>query len=313
MRMLKFLGVVAVVLLVAGGLAVAASWAPDRPVASLKARWAAAPSQFVRIGGMDVHLRDEGPREDPLPIVLVHGTSASLHTWDGWVEALKGKHRVIRVDLPGFGLTGPSPDGDYSLPAYSRFIVQVLDRLNLQRAVLAGNSLGGAVAWKTAVDHPSRVVKLVLVDAAGYPMEAQSVPLGFRIAHIPALAPLMRNVLPRRLVESSVRNVYADPAKVTPELVDRYFELTLREGNREALSARLQAGNEAFTAQIAQIKQPTLVLWGAQDRLIPPSQAQYFARDIQGSQVQVFEGLGHVPHEEDPARTVAAVQAFLGP
>lgn len=191
--------------------------------------------------------------------------------------------------------------------------MQVLDRLNLQRAVLAGNSLGGAVAWKTAVDHPSRVVKLVLVDAAGYPMEAQSVPLGFRIAHIPALAPLMRNVLPRHLVESSVRNVYANPAKVTPELVDRYFELTLREGNREALSARLQAGNEAFTAQIAQIKQPTLVLWGAQDRLIPPSQAQYFARDIQGSQVQVFEGLGHVPHEEDPARTVAAVQAFLGP
>ena len=105
MRMLKFLGVVAVVLLVAGGLAVTASWAPDRPVASLKARWAAAPSQFVRIGGMDVHLRDEGPREDPLPIVLVHGTSASLHTWDGWVAALKDQRRVIRVDLPGFGLT----------------------------------------------------------------------------------------------------------------------------------------------------------------------------------------------------------------
>ncbi len=312
MRMLKFLGAVALVLLVVAGFAVATSWAPDRPVASLKARWALPPSQFIRVGGMDVHLRDEGPREDPLPIVLVHGTSASLHTWDGWVDALKQRHRVIRIDLPGFGLTGPSPDGDYSLPAYARFMVQVMDRLNLQRVVLAGNSLGGAVAWKTAVDHPSRVVRLVLVDSAGYPREAQSIPLGFRIAHMPALAPLMRNVLPRRLVESSVRNVYGDPGKVTPELIDRYFELTLREGNREALSARLQAGNEAFTAQIAQITQPTLVLWGAQDRLIPPAQAQYFARDIQGSQVQVFEGLGHVPHEEDPARTVAVVQAFLG-
>ena len=152
----------------------------------------------------------------------------------------------------------------------------------------------------------------MLVDAAGYPMEAQAIPLGFRLANMPVLAPLLRNVLPRRLVESSVRNVYADPDKVTPALIDRYFELTLREGNRQALSDRLQAGNEAFTAQIAQIKQPTLVLWGAQDRLIPPAQAQYFARDIKGSQVQVFEGLGHVPHEEDPARTVAAVLAFLG-
>jgi len=313
MRMLKFLGAVAVVLLVVAGFTVVTNWAPDRPVASLKARWAPPPSQFVRVGGMDVHLRDEGPREDPLPIVLVHGTSASLHTWDGWVDTLKQRHRVIRVDLPGFGLTGPSPDGDYSLPAYARFIVQVMDRLNLQQVVLGGNSLGGAVAWKTAVDHPTRVARLVLVDSAGYPMEAQSIPLGFRLANVPALAPLLRNVLPRSLVETSVRNVYADPDKVTPTLIDRYFELTLREGNRQALSDRLRAGNEAFAAQIVQITQPTLVLWGAQDRLIPPAQAQYFARDIQGSQVQVFEGLGHVPHEEDPARTVAVVQAFLGP
>ncbi|MDM7942080.1 MAG: alpha/beta fold hydrolase [Hydrogenophaga sp.] len=312
MRIRKFFGLAVLALLGLAGVWVATNWAPDRPVASLKARWAPAPSQFVPIAGMDVHLRDEGPRDDPLPIVLVHGTSASLHTWDGWVEALAGQHRVIRVDLPGFGLTGPSPDGDYSLPAYARFIVQVMDQLGVQQAVLAGNSLGGAVAWKTAVDHPARVGKLVLVDAAGYPMAAQSIPLGFRLASMPALAPLLRNVLPRGLVASSVRNVYADPDKVTPALIDRYLELSLREGNREALRARLQAGNEAFTAQIAQIRQPTLVLWGAQDRLIPPSQAQHFARDIQGSQVQVFEGLGHVPHEEDPARTVAAVQAFLG-
>ena len=312
MRILKLLGGAALLLVVLAGIGMAVSWAPDRPVDSLKARWAPPPSQFIRLGGMNVHLRDEGPRDDPRPIVLVHGTSASLHTWDGWTDALKARRRVIRVDLPGFGLTGPSPSGDYSLPAYVRFIVQVMDRLGVQQAVLAGNSLGGAVAWKMAVDQPERVSQLVLVDAAGYPLEAQSVPWGFRIARTPALASLMHNLLPRGLIESSVRNVYGDPDKVTPELIDRYFELTLRQGNREALSARLEAGNERFTEQIRQVTQPTLVLWGAQDRLIPPAQAQYFARDIAGSQVQVFDGLGHVPHEEDPARTVAAVQAFLG-
>lgn len=101
------------VALIAGGVALA--WAPDRPVDSLKARWAPAPSQFITVQGMQVHLRDEGPKDDPEPIVLLHGTSASLHTWDGWVDALKGQRRVIRIDLPGFGLTGPAPDNDYRL------------------------------------------------------------------------------------------------------------------------------------------------------------------------------------------------------
>jgi len=188
----------------------------------------------------------------------------------------------------------------------------VLEKLGIKQAILAGNSLGGAVAWKTAADYPDRVSKLILVDSAGYPYEPESIPIGFRLAQIRALAPLLQRLLPRSLIESSVRNVYADPSKVTPELVDRYYELTLREGNRKALGDRFKAGNERFSSQIKQVKQPALVLWGAQDRLIPVAQAQLFAKDIAGSQLQVFDGLGHVPHEEDPARTVAAARAFLG-
>lgn len=309
---LKWAGLVLALFLLAIAALVAAAWAPDRPVDSLKARWAPPPSQFVRIEGMDVHLRDEGPRDDPLPIVLVHGTSASLHTWDGWAAALTPTRRVIRFDLPAFGLTGPAPDGDYTMARYARFTAAVMDSLKLKQAVLAGNSLGGAVAWKTAIDHPQRVAALVLVDSAGYPFASQSVPLGFMIARVPALAPLMRNVLPRKVIESSVRNVYGDPSRVTPELVDRYYELTLREGNRQALVQRFrEVQKEDLSAQIAQVKQPTLILWGAQDRLIPSAQAGRFHRDIAGSHVQMFQGLGHVPHEEDPASTVAAVQAFL--
>lgn len=97
------------------GVGVALSWAPDRPVETLTGRWAPPPSQFVSIEGMQMHLRDEGPRTDSQPIVLLHGTSASLHTWDGWTEALKSGRRVIRMDLPGFGLTGPMPDGNYQI------------------------------------------------------------------------------------------------------------------------------------------------------------------------------------------------------
>ena len=309
---LKWAGLALALFLLAAMALVAAAWAPDRPVDSLKARWAQPPSQFVRVEGMDVHLRDEGPRDDPLPIVLIHGTSASLHTWDGWADALKPTRRVIRFDLPAFGLTGPAPDGDYTLPRYARFVAHVLDQLQVKQAVLAGNSLGGGVAWKTAVDFPSRVAALVLVDSAGYPYTPQSVPLGFQLARLPALAPLMRNLLPRRVIESSARNVYGDPSRVTPELVDRYYELTLREGNRAALVQRFrELQKEDLSAQVRQVRQPTLILWGARDRLIPPAQAERFRHDIAGSRVQVFEALGHVPQEEDPAATVAAVKAFL--
>ncbi len=313
--MAKWTKVLVGLLLVLGvlvGVGVAKAWAPDRDVDSLKARWAPPPSQFVGLMGMQVHLRDEGPRSDPQPIVLLHGTSASLHTWDGWAEALKGQRRVIRMDLPGFGLTGPMPDGDYQLTHYVDFLVALLDQLGVKQAVVAGNSFGGGLAWKLAVDHPERVSKLVLVDAAGYPYDPTSVPIGFKVAQIPWLRPVMENVLPRSMIESSVRNVYGDPAKITPELIDRYFELTLRAGNRHALGERFrQSPGGQYAAQIPSVKQPTLILWGGQDRLIPPDNADHFQHDIAGSRLVVFDGLGHVPHEEDPAATVAAVQSFL--
>jgi pimeloyl-ACP methyl ester carboxylesterase len=291
---------------------VIANWAPDRPVSELKARWAPPPSTFVEIAGMQVHLRDEGPRDDPSPIVLLHGTSASLHTWDGWTRALSGERRVIRLDLPGFGLTGPTPDENYSIESYVRFMTAVLDRLSVRRCVLGGNSFGGYVAWATALAHPNRVEKLILVDAAGYPRRSTSIPIGFRIAQWPGLNQLFRFVLLRSVVESSVRNVYGDPGKVTPDLVDLYYEITLREGNRRALMQRFQqARPEALVARIRELKLPTLILWGGRDGLIPAENGERFRTDIAGSELIVFDDLGHVPHEEDPARTVAAVKRFL--
>src|SRR5216683_1223252 len=106
---------VLVVLALAIGVFVAANWAPERTVAELQARWAPPPSVFVDVAGMKVHLRDEGPRDDASPIVLLHGTGSSLHAWDGWAEALRDKRRVIRFDMAGFGLTGRSPDGIYGI------------------------------------------------------------------------------------------------------------------------------------------------------------------------------------------------------
>ena len=229
------------------------------------------------------------------------------------MRELEPFRRVIRVDMPGFGLTGPARDGDYTIEAYVRFMGAVMDHFAIRNCVLAGNSFGGWVAWETALAQPGRVDALILVDSAGYTLHSQSVPLGFRVAKIPVLNRLVESMLPRALVESSVRNVYGDPDKVTPDLVDRYYEITLREGNRAALVQRFaQSAAGIDETRIRQVGVPTLILWGGRDRLIPLEYGALFSRDIAGSSLVVFDDLGHVPQEEDPVRTVAALKSFLG-
>jgi len=311
------------VLLIFTALAIALSRAPDVPVQGLVARWAPPPSDFIDVKGMALHVRDEGPRDDPLPIVLLHGTGSSLHTWEGWVKALKGQRRVVSFDMPGFGLTGPfvgqyvktgAPD-DYSGDAYARFVLDVLDTLKLPRVVLGGNSLGGEVAWRTASLAPERVAALVLVDSSGLAFTPESIPLGFMLARLPVVGRISEWLLPREVIEQSVASVYGDASRIKPELVERYFELTLREGNRRALRQRIRQLEQEMghgSERLARLTQPTLILWGGRDRLIPPAVGEQLAQAIPGSQRVVFPALGHVPHEEDPAATVVPVKVFLG-
>ncbi len=293
-------------------LAMWMSRAPDWPVETLVASWAPPPSDFIDVKGQLVHLRDEGPRDDPEPLLLLHGTGASLHTWEGWVAALRARHRVITLDLPGFGLTGPNASGDYRGDTYARFVLDVMDQLHIQRFAIGGNSLGGEVAWRTAALAPDRVRRLILVDAAGPSFDPQSVPIGFVLANLPILNRVLDWVLPRAMVQASLRDVYGNPDKVDEALVDRYQQLTLREGNRRALVQRLQQSRRGEDAErIRTLKLPTLILWGGRDRLIPPQVGRQFQADIAGSELRVFDSLGHVPQEEDAQGTVAPVQAFL--
>lgn len=311
-RLLRGLMLVFVLLVLVSAVALAFTWAPDKPVAALMERWAPAPSTFIDVAGMSVHVRDEGPRDDPMPIVLLHGTSASLHTWNGWAERLSATRRVIRFDLPGFGLTGPSPSHEYHMQAYANFVTEVLDALAVDQVILGGNSLGGHIAWETALAYPERVDKLILVDAGGYPLDPESMPIGFRIALIPGLNRIMEVTLPRSMVAASVRDVYGDPSLVTPELIDRYYDLTLRAGNREALRERFeQTPLMKSGAAIAGITQPTLILWGGQDRLIAPEHGHQFDQDVANSELVMFEQLGHVPQEEGSDATVAVVERWL--
>ena len=301
---------IALVLLI--GIYVATTWAPELTVEELHPRFASPPSAFLNVAGMKVHMRDEGPRDDPSPIVLLHGSAASLHTWDGWAEALRSSRRVVRFDLPGFGLTGPSPDGKYSIDNAIRLLIAMLDQLAIERAVLGGNSLGGVIAWRTALEYPTRVERLILVDSVGYPVASSSTPLAFYFAKLPTIDWIVRNTLPRTLVAQGLRHAYADQTKVTPELIDQYRDLLRREGNRGAFIDRARQRRPATSAhRIAQLNLPTLIIWGGHDRMIPSEAAERFHYDIAGSKLIIFDDLGHVPQEEDPTRTVVPVKQFL--
>ncbi len=294
---------------VLGALALvgAALVSPDVTVEALAPTLTDGRSKFLELEGMRVHYRVEGSGP---PLVLLHGSSSSLHTWEGWAQALSGEHQVIRLDLPGYGLTGPRPDRRYDSDRDVAFLAAFLDALGVKQAAVAGNSLGGYLAWRFAARYPERVSKLVLVDAAGFPRPGKA-PLPFRLARVPVLSEVLRYVSPRPLVEKSVREVYGDPSRVTPELVDRYLALTLRAGNRQAFVDRANLDWVDRTAELAKVTAPTLILWGGRDHWIDPADAARFQQALRGSRVVRYPELGHVPMEEDPGRTAADVRAFL--
>jgi len=280
----------------------------DIPAAELEQQYAQPPSRFLDVDGLRVHYRDEG--QGPV-LVLLHGSNASLFTWEGWARALSGHFRVISLDLPGHGLTGPDPKGRYTATGMAGFLEAFRTRLGLERFHLAGNSMGGSVAWHYALLHPEQVERLILVDAAGYPRNEPS-PLVFRAISAPVVGELLSLVTPRWVVERNLQAVYADPGRVTEPLVTRYHALLLREGNRTATRERVRMGtDDGLWKRLGEVRAPTLILWGEKDTWILSTYGQRFDQDIPDSRLIVYPDLGHVPMEEDPERTATDVRRFL--
>ena len=273
-------------------------YAPDTDPAAMKAKYASASSQFIDVGGgLTMHVRNEGKRDGPV-LVLLHGSNASLHTWEPWVARLGAKYRIISLDQIGHGLTGPNPTDQYDGDAFVGTLDALMVKMGVSKFALAGNSMGGYVAWKYALAHGDKLTHLVLIDAAGPPEDPNKrLPIGFRIARTPGINKLALVITPRSLFEKSIHQSVSNQAIVTPASIDRYWELNRYPGNRAATGLRFAsyAGRLRDVGRMGEIKVPTLILWGAEDKLVPVSGADWFAARIPGSVRIVYPGIGHIP------------------
>jgi pimeloyl-ACP methyl ester carboxylesterase len=283
-------------------------YTPDKPRAGLEAKYAGPPSEFLDVAGLRLHVRDTGPKDAPA-VILLHGLGSSLHTWEDWSRVLSEKFRVIRYDLPGFGLTGADPTGDYSDQRAMAVLAGLMDALSVPRAALVGNSMGGKLAWQFASAYPDRVTRLVLISPDGFASP------GFEYdkpADVPFIAKVLPYTLPRFMLKANLAPAYGDPANLSDAVIDRYRDLMLAPGVRRALLARTaQVRLEPPEPLLRRIRAPTLLVWGEKDALIPLTNAQDYLRAIPGSRLETFPELGHVPQEEAPVRSLAPVEAFL--
>lgn len=280
----------------------------DRDVADLAAQYAFPDSRFVQVEGVQVHCRTVG--NGPV-VLLLHDANSSLHTWAVWQDSLAhAGYRSISIDLPGFGLTGPHPQGSYSVFMYADFLEKLVAQLQLKRFSLVGNGLGGQIAWFYASNHLEQLEQLVLISPQGFEPASRS--WAMRLARVPILNRAMQYITPRYFVRLMLEDRYANDALVTEALVERYFALFLRKGNREAFTNRAQVSdNRPPTELVELIETPTLIMWGAEDTAISPKHAYDFHRKMRPADLRLYQNTGHWPQEEIARNSASDVVRFL--
>lgn len=307
---------------------------PDKSVSALERRYTDDSSGFVDVWDSRVHYREAGTPSDPT-LLLLHGTYSSLHTWDGWVEQLQDQYHVLRLDMPGFGLTGPRIDGELTLEYLIETVGAFCDAMDVSTATVAGNSLGGGIAWRLSLDRPDLVSRLILIDAGGATLLARLA--GNLMSLGTDFVP--RYVTPRILIRLIIRDAYGDDSKITPAIVRRYHDLLLRTGNRRSVLeiARNYAEDHsdgeaddvsdtripslpstyAPSSQIVDdydieaVSVPTLFQWGSEDEWLPLSFGKSLASRIPDSHFITYDGVGHIPMEEAPGPTAQDADRFL--
>jgi pimeloyl-ACP methyl ester carboxylesterase len=306
---LKALKIIALVFTSFIVLAALYLWTPDKSKAELEKIYSSPKNAYANALGVKIHYQDTGPSKNPIPILFLHGFGASLQTWDAWSESLRNDYRVISIDLPGFGLTGEDPSGIYTDQRSVEVIEAFLKELKIPKVVLVGNSMGGKFAWQFAARYPDQVTKLVLISPDGY--ASPGIKYGKK-TEIPAIAQLYRYFFSKTFLEMNLEPAYANPKTLNDALVNRYYDLMLAPGVRGAILARMQQTVlQDPVPFLANIKVPTLLIWGEKDAFIPISNSDDYLKVMPNAKRVSLPNIGHLPQEEQPSIGLAALKEFL--
>lgn len=283
-------------------------WAPDIDLSELKLRYGSASQHVMEVGGLNIHYKDTGPNDAPV-LLLLHGFGSSLQTWDAWTTQLEKNYRVISLDLPGFGLTGPSPANNYSEQNDVSTLTHFADKLGLSSFSLIGHSMGGKMAWGLAASQPERVKALVLMAPDGFPATKD---IGTKPYAVPGIMGVIKYSLPKFLVRKSIEPAFFNPSALDDSLVDRYYDMLRAPGVRAAILER--ANQTIYTDPVPRLKKitaPTLLIWGEEDQMIPSRNAKSYSNVLLQSQTVFLPKLGHLVQEEQPERALKNVTEFL--
>ena len=283
-------------------------WAPDLELSEIRSRYGVTSQNMVEVDGLQIHYKDTGPKDAPV-LLLLHGFGSSLQTWDVWAAELAQHYRVIRLDLPGFGLTGPSPLHDYSESRDLATLTHFVDTLGLSSFSVIGHSMGGKMAWSLAAAEPDRVKALVLMAPDGFPASQD---IGSKPYAMPGVMGVIKFCLPKLLVRKSIEPAFFDASALSDSLVNRYYDMLRAPGVRAAILER--SNQTIYTDPVPRLKKitaPTLLIWGEQDRMIPSTNAQSYAQVLSSSKTVLLPNLGHLIQEEQPAMGLAHVAEFL--
>ena len=284
-------------------------WAPDKSKTELEKMYGSPKNAYVSALGVNIHYQDTGPSKNPIPILFLHGFGASLQTWDAWSEALSQDYRVISVDLPGFGLTGEDPSGVYTDERIVEVLEAFMKALQIPKVVLVGNSMGGKFAWQFAARYPDQVAKLVLISPDGY--ASPGIEYGKK-TEVPAIAQLYRYFFSKTFLAMNLEPAYANPKTLNDALVNRYYDLMLAPGVRGAILARMQQTVlQDPVPSLANIKAPTLLIWGEQDAFIPIANSNDYLKVMPNVKRVSLPNIGHLPQEEQPTIGLQALKEFL--
>jgi pimeloyl-ACP methyl ester carboxylesterase len=284
------------------------------PAPSVSLEPALGEAKIFDYGGVRINYYETG--QGP-PLILLHGFGASAYSWRFLAPALARDHRVLTIDLKGYGLSAKPEDGQYAIRDQADMVAAFIRARDLHDLVVMGHSMGGGVTLmaylKVAGDEPARIKKLVLIDSAGYP---QKMPLFIWLAKVPGLGSVGGQLIsPRFATTMALRKCYYHKDRITDEQIDAYAYYGSLPGAREALVATARQivpeDIAAVTSRYQTISVPVLIIWGAEDEVVPVSLGHNFKRDIPNSELVILPDCGHIPLEEEPGETTKLIVSFL--